>query len=235
MDKSKKIIVCGDSFCAADNFERNHFSQILEDQHGYKVVNFARGGTDNTSICFQLQQAIDFGADIIICATTDAGRMTVPLTGNAFNQGIPPLKNFAYAMQGEDTYGKPYVGGADADFVSMPFNHLVPTTDPRMQEIQDSYMKLPEEIQQAVKIYLTHLHDSTLKRITDHWMLDYWKNQVQEHGIQLILFKDADVGGPAIDFGFANPTYPKVYHTDHATQLLVVNNILKKINATETL
>ena len=235
MYKSKKIIVCGDSFCAAHNHERDHFSQILEDQHGYKVVNFARGGTDNTSICFQLQQAIGFGADIIICATTDSGRMTVPLTGNSFNQEIPPLKNFAYPYPDEDTYGKPYVGGVDANFVSMPSFNLIPHTDPKEQEIQDRHIKLPEELKQAVKIYLTHLHDSTLKRITDHWMLDYWKNQVQERGIQLILFKDADVGGPAIDFGFANPTYPKVYHTDRATQLLVVNNILKKINATETL
>ena len=235
MDKSKKIIVCGDSFCASNNYERDHFSQILEDDYGYNVTNFARGGTDNTSICFQLQQAIGFGADIIIYASTDSGRMTVPLSGNGFDVEIPPLKNFAYANQHEDTYGKPYVGGADANFVSMPFTHLVPTTDPELKEIQNSYANLPEETKQAVKTYITHLHDPALRRITDHWMLNYWKNEVIKNGIQLIQFKDADVGGPAIEFGFANPNYSKVYHTDRATQLLVVNNILKKINPTETL
>ena len=66
MDENKiTIAVCGESFCTACIVElketgvRGHFSQILEDQYGYKILQFAHGGFSNTGIMFQIQEERD--------------------------------------------------------------------------------------------------------------------------------------------------------------------------------
>jgi|TARA_B110000211_G_C13852473_1_gene452826 hypothetical protein len=225
----KKIVVCGDSFCASDIHDRDHFSQILEDDYGYKVINFARGGTDNIHICFQIKEAIAYEADIIIYSRTDSARMTVPLNGEAFDTTGNTLHNFAYPYPLESTFGKPYVGGVDAPFLSMTFHNLLPQTDPTVQFLHEQHVKVSDEIKEAVKMYVTFLHDQQLKHITEQWMYSYWNNEVIKNNIQLLIFNDG-VGIPAYKFGLANQDYPKVYHTDRDTQLKVVDNILEKIH-----
>jgi hypothetical protein len=225
----RRIIVCGDSFCASHNNERNHFSQILEDDHSYSVINFARGGTDTINICFQIREAIKLSADIIVYCRTNSSRMTVPVTGGQFNVQNG-LLNFAYPYPNESTYGSHYVGGTEAPFFSSVFNNIVPHTDPIEQAQCDRYIKLSDEQKQAVKMYVTYLHDDQLKQETDRWMYEYWNNQVVKSKIQLLVFNDLDIGGPAYEFVQATGgDYPTCYHTDRATQLKIVDNILKKI------
>ena len=68
------VAVCGDSFCAAAVHElratgtgsRAHFSQMLADQFGYRVMHLAHGGFGNVAIWFQIRQAIAKGARVIV-------------------------------------------------------------------------------------------------------------------------------------------------------------------------
>ena len=86
MDENKiTIAVCGESFCTANIIElkesgvRGHFSQILEDQYGYKVLHFAHGGWSNAGILFQIQEAVKHQPDVIVYNKTWASRVTIKL------------------------------------------------------------------------------------------------------------------------------------------------------------
>jgi hypothetical protein len=74
VDENKiTIVVCGDSFCSASKNtnpetigSRGHFSQLLEDQYGYNVINLAHGGFGNVGIIYQIKQAVQLSPDIIV-------------------------------------------------------------------------------------------------------------------------------------------------------------------------
>ena len=76
-----KIVVCGDSFCAASAIpvrgigERAHFSQILQDQYGHEVINLAHGGMSNVGIWFQIREAIELKPNAIVYNQTWSARV----------------------------------------------------------------------------------------------------------------------------------------------------------------
>ena len=84
MDENKiTIAVCGESYCTASTVDlketglRGHFSQILEDQYGYKILQFAHGGFSNTGIMFQIQEAVKHHPDVIVYNKTWASRVNI--------------------------------------------------------------------------------------------------------------------------------------------------------------
>jgi hypothetical protein len=227
--KKTRIVICGDSFCSSHNYERDHFSQILEDSYGYDVINLARGGTGTIGICYQIQQAVFLNCDVVIYSRTNPGRLEVPLTDKKFDPKLG-LRNFLYHYPDETSYGSPYVGGPDAPFLSQIFNMLIPQTDPKEKEIADRYVKLSDELKQAVQVYITHIWDPELKRETDRWAYEYWEYRCRERQIKIICFNDH--AQEAYDFAKStNGQYPKVYHTDLATQLKVADKLHRAIIA----
>lgn len=123
MDENKiTIAVCGESHCAASLVDlketgvRGHFSQILEDQYGYKVLPFAHGGFSNTGILFQIQEAVKHQPHVVVYHTTWADRITIKLKeGFKPNEG---LKNFVYFDQQTPATHKPWTGDQDARILS---------------------------------------------------------------------------------------------------------------------
>lgn len=211
-----KVIVCGDSFCSSHNYERNHFSQILEDEYGYSVINLARGGCGTVNICFQIREAIALSADTIVYSRTSPGRIEVPITGKSFDVSLG-LKNFIHPFPDETTYNSPLVGGLDAPFFSDGLGSL-------QAESGNSFVDISPELRNAVKQYIMFMFDTNLKQETDNWAYEYWENQIVKAGIHLIPF--AIFGKPAYEFGRkTNGQYPTCYHTDRATQDIVAKNI----------
>ena len=226
MEIKKKIIVCGDSFCSAHNNERDHFSQILEDEYGYSVVNLARGGIGNISICFQIQTAIQLSADCVIYRRTSSARIEIPVSDKPFDPKLG-LKNFMYPFKNESTYGSPHVGNLDAPFFSYQLAQLA-STDSKELALQDQFVKLSSDRREAVRMYMTYMYDEQLKQTTDNWAYDYWKSKLSQNNIMTIDFNT--VGQIAYDFvAKTNGQYPKCYHTDRSTQEIIAKNIHEKI------
>ena len=89
MDENKiTVAVCGDSFCAACAIDlkevglRAHFSQMLEDQYHYQVIYLAHGGFSNAGIFFQMQKAVELGADVVVYNRTWASRINLSMHDN---------------------------------------------------------------------------------------------------------------------------------------------------------
>jgi hypothetical protein len=222
MDENKiTIAVCGESYCAACTIDlketglRGHFSQILEDQYGYKVLHFAHGGFSNTGIMFQIQEAVKHQPDVIVYNNTWSSRITIKL-----KDGFRPddgLRNFVYFNLHMPSTHEPWAGTLNASILS-----TVP------QGLENHSIVSPEKIQ-ATKQYLTELFDRHLQQILDDWLFEYWHNKILAAGILPICFNDADIGKIAYDFSIKNRTFDSPFHTDRATQEQIAANIHRKI------
>ncbi len=225
-----KIVVCGDSFCAsalktiAITGDRAHFSQILEDQYGYEVINLAHGGMSNTAIWFQIDQAIKLEPNVIVYGKTWSSRIELYLKDKLYNQNSP-LKNFIYYDPCYSSYHSPYVG----KFTDEENNGGMAVSTV-WQNIENSpFFDLTDEQIKAIKLYLKYMYNDSICTQRDQWVFEYWHNQIQTVGILPLCFKDADIGQPAYDFSAAHRDYDSPFHTDRATQEIIAANIHRKI------
>ena len=224
-----KIVVCGDSFCASTVKEirstgpRAHFSQILEDQYGYQVLNLAHGGMSNTAIWFQIDQAIKLNPDVIVYGKTWSSRIELYLKDKFYNQS-DPLRNFIYYDPCYSSTHTSYVGTFED---SADGGMAVSTT---WQNIENSpFFDLTDEQIKAVKLYLKYMYNDSVCAQRDSWIFEYWHSRIQAAKILPLYFKDADIGRVAYDFSAANRDYDSPFHTDRATQEVVAANIHRKI------
>jgi hypothetical protein len=222
MDENKiTIAVCGESHCAACTEElkyvgsRAHFSQILEDHYGYKVLHFAHGGFSNTGILFQLQEAVKHRPNAIVYHKTWASRITIR-TNNQFFPKMG-LKNFVYFNPHMVSTHEPWAGNINAPILSTVAEGL-----------ENHSIVSPEKIQ-AIKQYMTELFDYDLQQTLDNWLFEYWHDRIAKAGILPLCFGAEDIGKVAVDFSGANPTFDTPFHTDRATQEQVAANIHRKV------
>lgn len=207
-----KIAVCGDSFCSASNVNRDHFSQILEDDYGYHVANFARGGMSMIGVGFQIQHAIDTDYDLIIFARPYGHRMDIPNLGYKFDLSHG-LKNFAYVNRQESTYGRPDVGDQHAAVITDVVPNLVPDADPIYRN-----NLITQDQRLAVKHFLLYLSIPELHDIVDEWLEDYWEMRIAASGKLCLPFRRNNWAKPAYDFAENTDGHPNLFHTDRATQ-----------------
>jgi len=222
MDENKIIIaVCGESFCAASSVNlketgsRGHFSQMLEDQYGYKVLHFAHGGFSNAGIFFQMQEAVKQQPDVIVYNKTWASRVTIKL-----KEGFIPdngLKNFVYFNRHMTSTHQPWAGGHDANILS-----IVP------QGLEHHPLVSPEK-NHAVKQYIAELISYDLQQTLDNWLFEYWHNKIVTNHMLPVCFNNEDIGQIAYKFSENNPNIDSPFHTDRVTQEQVAANIHRKI------
>jgi hypothetical protein len=182
-----KIIVCGDSFLTPDiRYPGAHFSEILANKHNHEVINLARGGMSNTGICFQFEQAVKLHPDIIIYGQTDSGRMAIP-TGNFVREN--GLKNFRYTDKVSATCNSEYVGDSNAPIVDDVMASLLKDSCWTTLSNTNKY-NLTNEQREAIRQYITYLHDAELKEAMDGWAISYWRLFARHNGIGLLRYWD---------------------------------------------
>ena len=220
-----KIVVCGDSFCAASAItvngigERAHFSQILQDQYGHEVVNLAHGGMSNVGIWFQIREAIKLNPQAIVYNQTWSARIELMMNKQDFTLDAG-LKNFIYFDKSHTSTGTEHVGNPNTgNILSIVWQGL---KDHPLVEVSDEQVL-------AVDLYLKHLYHDGLATEIDTWMFDYWHNQIIKHNIIPIRFNDDNVGNIAYKFG-ERYQIDSPFHTDRATQEIVAANIQRIIN-----
>lgn len=220
-----KIVVCGDSFCAASSIpikdlgERAHFSQILEDNYGHTVVNLAHGGMSNVGICFQIREAIKIKPDVIVYNQTWSARVELIMNNQNFNLE-KGLKNFIYFNPHYTSSGTEYVG-------NLKHGTVLSTV---WQGLKDHpLVSVTDEQILAVDLYLKHLYHDGLNTEIDTWMIEHWRDQIQKNNIIGLRFNDSNIGQIAYDFSGSNKI-DSPFHTDRKTQEIIAENIHRCLN-----
>ena len=163
MDDNKlSIAVCGESFCTACLQElkyagrRAHFSDILEDCYGYKILHFAHGGFSNTGIFFQIQEALKHNPDVVVYNKTWNSRLDIKI--NDPFQPYAGLKNFLYYNDHMPSTHESWAGKTNAAILSIVPHGL-------------EHNKLVSSVQlNAIKEYMVHVFDYDLQKIKDDWL-----------------------------------------------------------------
>jgi hypothetical protein len=217
----KRIVVCGDSFCSAQTDDNQHFSNILADR-GYEVINLARGAMTNTGICFQIKQAIDLQADLVIFRQADSSRLDIPLYPSPSPEIT--LKNFIYPYQCDSSFGSQYVGDITANILSDNAHGL-------SNQRPGSLITVPDSIVTAVKNYYTYIFDWHLAEEKDRWMFGYWKQCLSAAPIPYIELTASGIGREIYEYIDKNPdkVTQKVYHTTAEPQQKVADAIVHEI------
>jgi hypothetical protein len=215
-----KIIVCGDSFCAATTYavkdvgDRKHFSQILEDAHGHEVINLAHGGMSNVGIWFQIREAILLKPDVIVYNQTWSSRIELMMNKQYFNLENG-LKNFIYFDPSATSTGTEYVG-------DVKHSEVLSTV---WQGLKDNpFVDISNEQILAVDLYLKHMYHDGISTEIDTWMFEYWQIKIEQAGILGLKFNNEEIGKAAYDYSASNQI-DCPYHTDAVTQYTVAHNI----------
>jgi hypothetical protein len=232
------IIVCGDSYSAAlhngnpRDGVRDHYSQLLQDVYGYKVLCLARGAMSNAGICFQMREAIQIGCRFLLYHNTWSFRVNLVLNdGFYLDHG---LKNFVYPFAiDESSYCE--WAGHNASHTSSKGMWLPDNAAPILSTVtqgldhKDGALNLTENQLLAVKFYIAHFHNEGFQQEIDSWGFSHWHAAAEKAGIIPINMKSS-VGQPMFDYvskGTIDDDNP--YHTDRATQHTVAQNVHKHI------
>lgn len=221
----KRIVVCGDSFSSADkNRSGSHFSELLT---GHEVINLARGGISNTAICFQIEKAVEMNADLVIFSSTSADRLDIPL--KPFDPNLD-LRNFIYPYNSDVSTDSPHVGDLTANI----YSDTIPTLLAPRPDLPTQLSQNLDKKKEAIKHYLTELHDTNLRHKTDEWMLGYWKFAMSAKGIKFLHINKSSIWQPIADYtsNHKDKLNQCVYHTDEHTQKMIAISLLEYIDKT---
>ena len=220
-DRKITVAVCGDSFCAAsiDDLQvtktgrRAHFSQMLEDIYGYRVLHFAHGGFSNAAIFFQIKEAINCHADVVVYNKTWSNRVELSFD-NKFNISNG-LKNFYYYDPHYESTNRPWSGKQYAPIISTSGHGIK----------NNPLFTVPDECIKAIELYWKYLYNDGLHTTIDSWVFEYWHDKIVKSGALPIEFARESIGKIAYDFSQANPTFDTPFHTDRATQEQIASNV----------
>lgn len=242
------IIVCGDSFSSATqsgnprNNDRDHFSQILQDQYGYSVLCLARASMTNLGIAWQMREAIKIGCKFLLYHSTWSYRINLLINDNF--QVEKGLKNFIYPFKEDASSYTSFVGHnprcTSSNGVQTPDNDApILSTVPQGLE-NNPTLQLTKDQYRAIETYLKYFFNEELNQEVDSWIFSHWHNQAEKAGILPIDMKQS-LGRPMFDYrmkgkmiGDTYVMHPehdddRPFHTDKATQQQVADAVHTEI------
>lgn len=228
------IIVCGDSFCCASTIElkmvglRAHFSQILEDLYGYRVLNLAHGGVSNVCTLWQIREAVKLRPRAIVYNRTFEGRFDL-MRNDLFevNRG---LRNWAYWVPDTLSYDTPYTSRINDIKVSPSVISSVVDG-----AAENRYLNLTDQEMAAIESWQLHFFNWEMLAEMNNWHFEYWHDRMEKTGIQALPLRNDKVGRVAWAFSQKNLDYDSPFHTDRATQEQVAENIHLLVQSGERL
>jgi len=210
-----KFICCGDSFFSLDpNFPNTHFTEVLRDKHNWQYKNFAKLGASNFMIALQIDYAIKNKPDLIVFGFSSVDRMEIPISNYQYPEGI---KNIVY----ESHTVKPLF-----------------YEEQKTKTISQSFPNI--EKTEAIKLYISELYDSELKRQQDFYIASSILYKLDKLKIPYI-FTRGGLSGPdwsewaenEIDVKRGNPWRwtdgTPVYHSSPETQIKLSDVWFSKI------
>jgi hypothetical protein len=178
----KRLFTCGDSFMSTDAVpaQLTSFLELFAQARGYQHVSIARPGATNYIIRLQIDYAIRHCADFVIVSPTSSDRLDIPLDINFTYQPELDLSNTVYsgyrAVSENNIKADKvlFVGDTVYNFQHDKHNAPISTTQ-----------------KTAIKHLLSELHNDTLQRHKDFYMIRDGLTQLVQHSIPFVFLPGA--------------------------------------------
>ena len=182
MAEVKRLFTCGDSFMSVDAApaQVTSFLELFARYRGYHHVTLARPGATNYLIRLQIDYAIKHRADFVIVSCTSSDRFDVPTSVDRTNR--PDL-------QIVDT---PYRGyrAASEEIVTSTDNFFISDTIYNLEHDKNGPCITPDQ-KTALKYAVSELHNPTLQRHKDFYIIRDGLSQLTHHGIPFVFLPAA--------------------------------------------
>lgn len=190
----KTICSCGDSFMSLDTRSTNvrHFLDLFAESINYKHVSLGKSGASNFCIRLQIEHAIHNQADLVIIGASGSKRIDFNNSADVLPQPIQ-LNNIDYTDYKSLSYENVQPGG---QVISDSLNNY--TTSNFEWVPHDNFRRgVSQSKIDAMKQYEEHLHDSSIGRTRDYFIIESGLRKLQQHNIPFIFFP-----GPLKHFDF---------------------------------
>lgn len=196
-------MVCGCSYSAVSNkeeYKNTAWSELLANKLGWELQNMARQGCSNGGIRIQIDEVIRQRPDFAIITPTSYDRIEIPnfLKKKISITDFGPFQDLLNRILLPTDYDpnddkKSYYKDAGLDNINYGNNHsrlIIETLNSLAGNWFSSYrpnQPVPEEVQEALRMYITTLYDGRWKRQQDEWIIRDGLVQLQAHNIPFLV------------------------------------------------
>jgi hypothetical protein len=177
--KMKKLYTLGGSYMSIDVPPLGTITSFLDlyaNAHQLNHVSLARVGATNFMIRLQIDQAIQEQADYVILSTVPSDRIDIVLD-TQLQHGFFELKNIIYRSY----KCKSVQNILDQD------NKILSDSIYNATQVR---MELTKDQKRAVQTYIADLHNPSLQRQKDYYMISDGLRRLQQHRIPFLLIPD---------------------------------------------
>lgn len=170
-----------------------HFLDLYANNIDYKHISLGKSGSSNFCIRLQIDYAINNQADLVIVGASGSQRIDFNNSTNQLPQPVR-LDNIDYTDYKSLSYQNVPPGGT---IISDSLNNY--TTNNFEWVPHDNFRRGVDSLKiEAMKQYEKHLHDSSIGRTRDYFIIESGLRKLEEYNIPFIFFP-----GPLKDFDFA--------------------------------
>jgi hypothetical protein len=178
-NKVKTLYTLGGSYMSVDIPPMSSVTSFLDlyaDHQGLNHVSLARIGATNFMVRLQIDEAIKRQADYVILSTVPSDRVDIVLN-NELQHGFFELKNIIH--RNYKCKSPQNVEDQDHKILS---DSIYNATNVRME--------LSKDQKRAVQTYIADLHNTSLQRQKDYYMISDGLHQLAKHNIPFLLIPD---------------------------------------------
>jgi hypothetical protein len=178
-NKIKTLYTLGGSYMSIDIPPMGTVTSFLDlyaNSQNLNHVSLARIGATNFMIRLQIDEAIKQQADYVILSTVPSDRIDIVLD-HELQHGFFELKNIVY----RGYRCKSVQNIADQD------NKILSDSIYNAMNIR---LELSKDQKRAVQSYIADLHNASLQRQRDYYMISDGLHRLQQHGIPFLLIPD---------------------------------------------
>lgn len=175
MGTKKTLYTCGDSFLSVDlpNKGVTSFLELYAERKNFEHHSLSRAGATCFTIRLQIEHAIRSRADYVVVGCTSSDRLDVPLDVDD-TQPWFVLEDIAYQGYGcaSEHEIQPHSSHVVSDTV---FNHL-----------NNRHYPLPESTKISIKHWLAGLHNPSLKRQENYFVISDGLRKLKDYNIPFV-------------------------------------------------
>lgn len=189
-------MVAGCSFSAISTTHPNsHWSELLATRLNLQLINYARQGCSNGGVRIAIDEIIRSSPDLAIIVPTFPGRFELPRDSAEYDwQGhtpstgwAPPLENHIENKMPECGYNK-NLGIRNINSGQSDYNFIVEPLFSLAENFPNPYRKkLRKETVEAIKQYISFLHDKSWKTETDKWIISQGISKLCDSNIKFLI------------------------------------------------
>lgn len=236
----KTLGVCGDSWMAATvDAPGKHHGEILAKKLNYKHYTLARGAVSNLCIRLQLEQMVQDRPDFILVGTTSTSRIDFAIGEDSFTKEFSGIFDYVYTNHPDVSSEDPRFTKGKKSLISETLNNMY-----SQGELVDDCLDkrhLTPELLQAVKYYITYLHNQYLATVRDSCILSDMITLLNDSKIPYLLFdhitmgkslstikkskRIIQTGNKLSPHSFIDHASTRRFHTDDESQETVAENL----------